>query len=230
MPSELDDLVVLHEGSCHESTDSLVLVGPVNVVHLEDLPIELLLHILSYLDVGDLLSASRATHLLRDVSTAPILHHYRLRHNRTILPPLLWSSSRPSLADLISRHIFLTHTSVVSRRLARSLVSIRLSRRLAARPTAASLVERSVLPKECVPGLCGISIAPGLVSKKMAIEKERIKDGLRGWIASIWRSKVKERAEDVRQWEESRGIGRVWRLRRFWERVSQGEELIMTAR
>lgn len=78
--------------------------------------------------------------------------------------------------------------------------------------------------------MCGVSIAPGLVSKKMAIEKERIKDGLRQWIASIWRSKVKERAEDVRQWEESRGIGRVWRLRRFWERVSQGEELIAPSR
>jgi hypothetical protein len=118
----------------------------------------------------------------------------------------------------------MTHTSIVSRKLARSLVSIRLSRRLAARPSAAALVERSVLPKECVPGMASVHVAPAIVAKKKAIEKERVKDGLRQWIASRWKREVKERQDGVRRWEESRGIGRVWRLRRFWERVSRGEE------
>ncbi|KAG5806133.1 hypothetical protein H9Q74_005759 [Fusarium xylarioides] len=169
-------------------------------------------------------SKNKTSHLLRDISQAPILHHYRLQRNRINLPSRLSSPSRPTLADLIARSIFMTHTSIVSRKLARSLVSIRLSRRLAARPSAAALVERSVLPKECVPGMTSVHVAPAIVAKKKAIEKERVKDGLRQWIASRWKREVKERQDGVRKWEESRGIGRVWRLRRFWERVSRGEE------
>lgn len=111
----------------------------------------------------------------------------------------------------------------MSRRLAWSLVSIRLSRRLAARPSAAALVERSVLPKECVPGMAGVYVAPGLVAKRLAIEKQKVKDGLRRWIAAKWKGEVREREEDIRRWHESRGIGRVWRLTRFWERMSQGD-------
>ncbi|EXA47673.1 hypothetical protein FOQG_04230 [Fusarium oxysporum f. sp. raphani 54005] len=191
---------------------------------LEDLPNEVLFHIMGFLDVNDLLSTSRTSHLLRDISQAPILHHYRLQRARINLPSRLSSPSRPTLADLIARSIFMTHTSIVSRKLARSLVSIRLSRRLAARPSAAALVERSVLPKECVPGMASVHVAPAIVAKKKAIEKERVKDGLRQWIASRWKREVKERQDGVRKWEESRGIGRVWRLRRFWERVSRGEE------
>ncbi|RGP76121.1 f-box domain-containing [Fusarium sporotrichioides] len=191
---------------------------------LEDLPNEVLFHIMGFLDVNDLLSTSRTSHLLRDISQAPILHHYRLLRARKDLTLRLWSPSRPSLADLIARSIFRTNTSIVSRRLARSLVSIRLSRRLAARPSAASLVERSVLPKECVPGMASVHVAPAIVAKKKAIEKEKVKDGLRQWIASRWKREVRERQDGVRKWEESRGIGRVWKLRRFWERVSRGED------
>ncbi|KAH7161612.1 hypothetical protein EDB81DRAFT_349933 [Dactylonectria macrodidyma] len=211
--------IAWHDGPRH----GLEGIQPVPL-HLEHLPNEVLFHILGFLDVGDLLSTSRTSHLLRSLSRSPILHHYRLRRNRSVLPPLLWSSSRPSLSDLIARSIFLTPTSVVGRRLARSLVSITLSRRLATRPSPACLVERCVLPKECVPGLANVYVAPGLVAKKIAIEKARVKDGLRQWIASKWRGKVMEREEGIRRWEESRGIGRVWRLRKFWERVGRGEE------
>ncbi|KAF6811389.1 F-box domain-containing protein [Colletotrichum musicola] len=192
-------------------------------VFLADLPNELLLHILGYLDVNDLLSTSRTNHHLRHLSLSPILHAYRLRHTRAILPPLLSSPSRPSLAELIARSIFLTHTSVVSRRLARSLVSIRLSRRLASRPSAEALVERSVLPPECVPGMSMVQVAPALVAKRRAIEKEKVKDGLRKWVEGVWKGEVRQREEGVKRWEESRGVGRVWRLRRFWERVSRGD-------
>ncbi|KHN95889.1 F-box domain, cyclin-like protein [Metarhizium album ARSEF 1941] len=156
---------------------------------LERLPNEVLLHVLGFLDVSDLLATSRlqSNHLLRSLSLAPILHHYRLQRTRQILPPLLSSPTRPTIADLISRSIFLTHTSIVSRRLAWSLVSIRLSRRLAARPSAEALVQRCVLPKECVPGMSSVHIAPALVAKRKAIEKEKVKDGLRRWIAAKWR-------------------------------------------
>jgi hypothetical protein len=76
--------------------------------------------------------------------------------------------------------------------------------------------------------MAGVYIAPGLVSRKKAVEKERVKDGLRQWIACKWSGKVKEREEGVKRWEESRGIGRVWKMRRFWERVSRGEETTTT--
>lgn len=173
-----------------------------------------------------LLTASRCqtSHHLRQLSQAPILHIMRLRRTRATLPPLLISPPRPSLADLIARSIFLTHTTVVSRKLARSLVSIRLSRRLAVRPSLETLVERCVLPPECVPGPDGAGkLAPALVAKKRAVERERVKDGLRRWIGAVWRGEVRERSEGVRQWEERCGVGRVWRLRKFWERVGRGE-------
>ena len=161
---------------------------------------------------------------LRTLSLAPILHALRLRRTRAILPPLLYSPSRPSLADLIARHIFLTHTTVVSRKLARSLVAIRLARRLAVRPSPEVLVERCVLPPECIPGQDGPGkVAPAIVAKKRAVERERVKDGLRRWVGAVWERRVKEKAEGIKRWEERVGVGRVWRLRRFWERVGRGE-------
>ncbi|KAG7110197.1 hypothetical protein HYQ45_017664 [Verticillium longisporum] len=114
---------------------------------------------------------------------------------------------------------------LVSRRLGRSLVSIRLARRLATRPPAEVLVERAVLPYECVPGLAVVHVAPGLVAKRRAIEKEQVKDGLRRWVDAVWKRQVLQREEGMRQWEQSRGIGRVWRLRKFWERVGSGERV-----
>ncbi|RDA90826.1 hypothetical protein CP533_1539 [Ophiocordyceps camponoti-saundersi (nom. inval.)] len=192
---------------------------------LQHMPNEILLNILGFLDVNDLLSTSRTSHLFRSLSTSPVLQLYRLRRSRALLPPLLANPGRPSLADLMARSIFLTHTSIVSRRLARSLVSIRLSRRLAARPSAEALVERAVLPKECVPGMSPVLVSPAIVARRKAIEKERLKDGLRRWIASKWTGEVREREEDVRRLEESRGVGRVWRLTRFWERIGRGDHL-----
>ncbi|KAI1435459.1 hypothetical protein GGR50DRAFT_694162 [Xylaria sp. CBS 124048] len=190
--------------------------------NLDRLPNEILMQILGFLDVSDLLATSRINHHFRTLSVAPILHRYRLQRVRISLPPLLTSPSRPTLADLIARHIFLTHTTQISRRLARNLVAIRLSRRLPQRPSAETLVQRGVLPPECFPS-CGCApIAPALVAKRRAVEKEKLKDDLRRWVGGVWRGEVKERSEWVKKWEERAGIGRVWRLRRFWERVAQG--------
>lgn len=152
----------------------------------------------------------------------------------------------------MARHIFLTPTSVVSRKLARSLVAIRLQRRLAARPSVDVLVQRSVLPGECVPIPAshrekagsrsrktpspasyggrseqvelrhGIVVAPALVARRREVERERVKDSLRRWVGSVWGGEVRSRSESVRRREERAGVGRVWRLRRFWERVNEG--------
>lgn len=163
---------------------------------------------------------------LRALSLEPVLHRHRLRHARAVLPRQLTSPSRPSLADLIARHIFLTHTTVVSRKLGRSLAAIRLSRRLAVRPPPETLVTKNVLPPECVPGIGtegGVVVAPALVARRREVERERVKDGLRRWVGSVWERRWRELGEERRRWEESRGVGRVWRLRRFWERVGRGD-------
>ncbi|KAK2599559.1 hypothetical protein N8I77_011302 [Diaporthe amygdali] len=199
---------------------TLLSVGPDDKVTLAVLPNEVLLHVLGFLDVSDLLSTSRTSHQFRSLALAPILHRLRLRHARNVLPPLLTSPSRPTLKDLMHRSIFMTKTTVVSRRLSRSLTAIRLSRRLAARPEPETLVARSVLPPECVP--FG-SVAPGLVAKKRAVEREQVRDGMRRWVGGVWERRWREKAEDRRRWEERSGVGRVWRLRRFWERVGKGE-------
>ena len=72
-----------------------------------------------------------------------------------------------------------------------------------------------------------VHVSPALVAKKKAVEKERLKDGLRRWVEGKWRGEVREREECARQWDESRGVGRVWRLRRFWERVGRGEQVVV---
>ncbi|KAI1326550.1 hypothetical protein F5Y16DRAFT_400246 [Xylariaceae sp. FL0255] len=193
-----------------------------DTLNFDHLPNEILTHILGFLDVNDLLATSRINHHLRQLSVAPILRTYRLQRARYTLPPLLTSPSRPTLAELIKRHIFLTKTTQISRRLARNLVAIRLSRCLPQRPSAETLVQRGVLPPECVPGCGGCtSISPALVAKRRAVEKEKLKDSLRHWVGGVWRGEVKERSEGVRQWEERAGVGRVWRLRRFWERIGR---------
>lgn len=74
--------------------------------------------------------------------------------------------------------------------------------------------------------MANVHVVPGLVAKRRAIEKERVKDGLRQWIAAKWKGQVREREEHVRQRDENHGVGRVWRLTKFWERVSRGEALL----
>jgi hypothetical protein len=43
-------------------------------------------------------------------------------------------------------------------------------------------------------------VAPALVARKRAIERERVKDGLRGWVGSVWRGEVGRREGEVRVW------------------------------
>jgi len=101
------------------------------------------------------------------------------------------------------------------------------------RPSAEELVARAVLPEECVPSWWfrggqlpkrnGPAVAPSLVEKKRAVERERVKDQLRGWLEKVWMVEVKKKEEMARAWLERKGIGRVWRMRVFWERMARGE-------
>ncbi|KAK4147342.1 uncharacterized protein C8A04DRAFT_34070 [Dichotomopilus funicola] len=172
-------------------------------------------------DVASVVSRIEQTsHHLRRLSLNPYLHQSRLRRTRSLLPPLLTSPGRPSRADLIQRSILLSRTSFVSRSLARNLAAIRLSRSLAQRPSVEDLVERCVLPAECLPSPSGngAAVAPALVARKRAVEKERVKDKLRGWVGSVWKGEVGKR-------QERAGLGRVRRLTQFWERVGKGERV-----
>ena len=101
------------------------------------------------------------------------------------------------------------------------------------RPSAEELVARAVLPEECVPSWRfrggqspqrnGPVVAPSLVAKKRAVERKRVKDQLRGWLEKVWMIEVKKKEEMARAWLEREGIGRVWRMRVFWERMARGE-------
>lgn len=72
-----------------------------------------------------------------------------------------------------------------------------------------------------------VLVSPAIVARRKAIEKEKVKDGLRRWIAAKWTCQVRKRAEVARKREESSGVGRVWRLTRFWERIGRGEDLVV---
>ncbi|KAI9048817.1 hypothetical protein LZ554_007648 [Drepanopeziza brunnea f. sp. 'monogermtubi'] len=145
---------------------------------LTSLPSELLLHTLSSLDIPDLLA-------LRALSLDPLLH--TLRRHRAALTLQHSLAVRPALTELMQHRIFLTRTTLAARRLGRSLVAIQLNRRLQRRPSAEELVGWGVLPWECVrQGVSG-----SLVVVKRQVERERVKDALRGWVAE-WRRRGAE--------------------------------------
>ncbi|KAK2627077.1 hypothetical protein QTJ16_003043 [Diplocarpon rosae] len=214
---------------------------------LDALPSELLLHILSFLDIPDLLALTRTSHALRSLSHDPLLHIARLHRASLAIQHSL--PLRPSLAELMAHRIYVTRTTLAARNLGWNLISIKLNRRLLRRPSAEELVGRGVLPRECVVR----GMAPGLVETKRRVERERVKDVLRGWVGE-WRRRGAETCEgereaegqriDVRRmarrftrdgregretrWGERRRRERedparahVLALRRFWERVGR---------
>ncbi|KAI9712734.1 MAG: hypothetical protein M1820_001356 [Bogoriella megaspora] len=155
---------------------------------------ELILYIFKYLDVPDLLAASRTSHRLRSLSTDPILHNHRRRTASLLLSAHL--PFRPPLSALLppTSTIYLTTTHVAARTLSRALVAIKLNRCLSRRPSAASLIDKGVLPRECYAkagrgamegevGLLGVGW--GIVEARRKVEKERVKDGLRVWIGRM---------------------------------------------
>ncbi|EPE25290.1 F-box [Glarea lozoyensis ATCC 20868] len=98
---------------------------------LTTLPPELLLTILTHLDIPDLHALTRTSHALRHLSTDPLLHTTRLQRVPAALNHSL--NARPSLASLIAKQIYVTRTTVVARRLGRDFIRIRLERELGGR-------------------------------------------------------------------------------------------------
>ncbi len=93
------------------------------------------------------------------------------------------------------------------------------------RPSAEELVEWGVLPRECFgKGKGGMGLAPGLVETKRKIERERVKDLLRGWVEE-WRRKGCEKKEGETMGQQQRpDVRRI--ARRFVARErSDGREV-----
>jgi len=231
------------------SSGTTTATAPAAYPSLPHLPDELLLHILTYLDIPDLLSISRCSKHLRLLSLDPLLHIHRL--HRASFTIERYIPLRPSLAELMAHRIYITRTTLISRSLGRNLISIKLNRQLLKRPSAEELVEWGVLPKECY-GYGGRGLAPSLVETKRRVERERVKDVLRGWIEE-WRRRGSEKRGggeveekmDVRRMarrfarEEGREIdgrqrwgkrvvvkeaparAKVLGLRRFWEKIGR---------
>ena len=149
----------------------------------------------------------KVCHRLRPIAFDPILHR-----NRLVTASLRLSLSltnRPSIASLRppTASIYLTSTLVAARRINRSLVSSKLSRRLVQRPSVCRLVESNILPEECfcftagtVKGkeraVGGYVVSPGLIGPKRVLEKERVKDGLRGWLNGRRKEEVERRQKE----------------------------------
>lgn len=220
---------------------------------LPNLPSELLLHILTYLDVPDLLSLSRTSHYIRHLSLDPLLHSARLHRASFTLERYI--PFRPSLAELMAHRIYITRTTLAARNLGRNLIMIKLNRQLLKRPSADQLVELGVLPRECFKKGGGF-LAPALVETKRKVERERVKDVLRGWVgewkvrAGLMGDGVEERRPDVRRiarrfvarererevprWGAGRRVdtrelptrAKVLGLRRFWEKVGRDGSVV----
>ena len=220
------------------------LVNPSLVV----LPDELLLHILTYLDIPELLSLSRTTTHFRALSHDPLLHASRLFRASITLEHSI--TTRRSLADLMAHRIYITRTTLAARTLGRNLIKIKLNRQLSNRPSPERLVDLGVLPMECYTKGAGGFLAPSLIEVKRRVEKERVKDVLRGWIDE-WRRRGGERDEapeqktdvrrmarrfareregrerDLPRWgkaverKEDPARAKVLGLRKFWEKVGR---------
>ncbi|KAH8587141.1 hypothetical protein B0O99DRAFT_642644 [Bisporella sp. PMI_857] len=227
---------------------------------LTSLPDELLFHILSHLDIPDLLLLSRTSHRFRTLCQDPTLHTLRLRRTSALLNRYIQGGigGRPELKQLLDRRIYVTRTTLVARALSRQMVRIMLGRKLdpgrrvrreelvgrgvllpgafagdmgdkrrmverqlvrmllgrklERRPSREVLVGWGVLPRECVVE----GLAPGLVGMKRKVERERVKDGLRGWVEE-WRRRGWERWQREEEEEVHPDVRRLVRMFARWD-------------
>ncbi|KAK6371232.1 hypothetical protein LTS17_008963 [Exophiala oligosperma] len=143
---------------------------------LNHLPPEVLLCILSFLDVPDLLQLSRTCHVLRDVACDPLLHLERIHHASYTLSVALARRPLKSSISPPNSWIWLSKTNVLSRQISKSLVRIRLSHNLEHRPSPRDLVDRSILPSTCT--TYSSLVSPALIQSRQAVERRRLMDGL----------------------------------------------------
>ncbi|RPA96674.1 hypothetical protein L873DRAFT_1693779 [Choiromyces venosus 120613-1] len=170
-------------------------------VSLDTLPDEIILAVCELLDVPELGALGKTTHRLRTLSTDPLLHKVRLHRAKATLASSL--QHRPSLPLLRDAQIYLTRRQHTQRVLSRALLGIRLKHHFLTRPSLPALQERGVVYR------CG-GIAPALAGKARALERERVKDRLRGWV--VERLSFEEAvgcglALDRAGWEEGRREG-----------------------
>lgn len=139
---------------------------------LTDLPEEILLLVLSFLQVPDLLQCTRVCRLLRGLATDPILHSERLQLASYDLRRRL--SCRLSRASISPPNawIWLSRTYMLSRSIGKSLIKIRLTHNLEHRPSTRDLVARAILPSYTV------LLSPVLVQSQRAVYKSKLKDTL----------------------------------------------------
>lgn len=143
---------------------------------LQQLPEEILLQLISFLEVDDLLQLSRTSHKLRELACDPFLHLERLHYASHALNSALLR--RPSRAAISPPNawIWLNKTNVLSRQISRSLTKIRLQHNLERRPSVDSLVSSNILPATCA--TYSSTVSPALIQSHRAIQKQRLKDGL----------------------------------------------------
>ncbi|RPB24427.1 hypothetical protein L211DRAFT_163094 [Terfezia boudieri ATCC MYA-4762] len=87
-----------------------------NVDTLSSIPDEIILSILTYLDISDIFSLIKTSHRLRTISLDPLLHHQRLLRAKNFLSHAL--PQRPPLEALRSpRRIWLSRRDFITREL-----------------------------------------------------------------------------------------------------------------
>ncbi|CUS13038.1 unnamed protein product [Tuber aestivum] len=189
-------------------------------VSLDTLPDEIILAVCEFLDVPELGALGKTTHRLRALSTDPLLHKVRLHRAKVTLAASL--QHRPSLPLLRDAQIYLTRRQHTQRVLSRALLGIRLKHHFLTRPSLPALQERGVVYR------CG-GIAPALAGKARDLERERVKDRLRGWV--VERLSLEEAVgcglvSNGAEWEEGRreGVRSIARrLMARWENDGQGK-------
>lgn len=138
--------------------------------NLCDLPSEVLLTILAYLDVHELHQLSLTSPDLRRLACDPLLHLQRLHDvPRSLIRQL---SHRPSRRDIAppNAYIWLSRTNVLSRSISKSLVKIRVNHALSQRPQATDLVQRGVLPSTYS------VMSPRLMATSLDVQRRKVRD------------------------------------------------------
>lgn len=159
----------------HHKVRASVLWGAMAVL-LTELPSEVVLRIFSHLQIPDLLQASRTCHTLHLLACDPILHTHRLRYASMSLSAALEHRLPKSKISPPQAWILLSKTNVISRRVSKSFIQFRLSRKLQHRPSVEDLIARAILPSSCANYSSPIS--PVLIQSHRALERSRLKAGL----------------------------------------------------
>ena len=200
-----------------------------------------------------MLTCFQTSHRLRRLATDPFLHETRLHvycptRINTFLP------LRPALNDLICRHIIISpHLRArqydITRQVHHQLIKSRLSKRLATRPSAQDLVGRHVLPAISVaPALVSKSqsLERNMYRRSLELkisqrpkpeevrflgveyeeEKLNVKGLVRRFSCMDNETDRGNRRRRMGMSKENPTRAAVWRLRKFWEKMSLGTDRI----